>query len=391
MKEYQSKCWQEFRSEVIELDGGRCRHCRRPQDEVVLQVHHRKYIPARLPWQYAYEDCETLCKGCHAAEHGITPPKTGWQYLGYEDLGQVSANCELCGSNFRYQFFIYHKDWGSMQVGTHCCNALTGSDLASSQVDKQNKFDERKRRFIRSKRWLNISGREILRQKGIRIEITETDGRYFIQLDQFPGQKSFDTLKAAKSHVFDIIEDGSAQNFLTRRGDIHDARPQRKSIRLKSYDYTKTGLYFVTICAWQQKCIFGQIDNRKMHLNTVGEIVNQQWCDLTNHYPAIELHSHVIMPNHLHAIIEVADDAGAINLAPTVGDIVRGFKARCTRVVNASISGLKLWQRNYYEHIIRDEPSYLQILEYIENNPAKWAEDGYYIDPDGRHLRRPLM
>lgn len=220
MKGYRSKCWQEFRREVIELDGGRCRECGRAETEVVLQVHHNKYIPGRAPWQYGYKDCETLCKGCHAAEHGKIPPKFGWQYLGYEDLGQVSANCELCGSNFRYQFFVFHKDWGSMQVGTYCCNALTGTEIASRQIDKQNKYDERKRRFIRSKRWIEICGRVILRQKGIRIEIAKHNGQYRIQLGLYPGQNCFDTLDSAKSHVFDIIEDGSAQRFINRCDSI---------------------------------------------------------------------------------------------------------------------------------------------------------------------------
>ena len=398
MEGYQTSQWQAFRQEVIELDGGICKACGRSEPEVVLQVHHRKYIPGKTPWQYDYKDCETLCKGCHAAEHGKIPPKTGWRYLGYEDLGEVAGNCELCGSNFRYQFYVYHKNWGSMQVGTFCCNALTSTEIASRQIDEQQKYDERKKRFVLSKRWLNISGREILRQKGIRIEIAETKGRYFIQLDQFPGQKGFDTLNAAKSHVFDIIEDGSAKEYLNRRGEMtareggnasglpgaifaHRARPDRKSIRLQHYDYSQAGLYFITICTWQRRCIFGEIDNRKMRLNKVGGLISKQWLELINHYPEMQLHSHVIMPNHLHGIIELSDDAGAINLAPTVGEIVHGFKARCSRVVNASTSGLKLWQRNYYEHIIRDERTYLQILEYIENNPAKWEDDGYYIKP----------
>ncbi len=223
MKGYRSKNWQEFRREVIELDGGVCKHCQRAEPDVVLQVHHKIYIPGCLPWQYNYHDCETLCKGCHATEHGKIPPKTGWQYLGYEDLGEVSSNCELCGSNFRYQFYVYHKDWGSMLVGSLCCNALTGSEIASEQIDKQNRFDERKHRFINSKRWIEIAGRSIIRQQGIRVEIIETDGYYSIQLDKFPGRDIFETLENAKSHVFNIIENGSVQKFLDRRVDIHNA------------------------------------------------------------------------------------------------------------------------------------------------------------------------
>ena len=217
MKGYQTGQWQAFRREVIELDGGRCRQCGRQEPDVVLQVHHKIYIAERAPWQYDYHDCETLCKGCHAAEHGIIPPKSGWKYLGYEDLGNVSASCELCGSNFRYQFFVYHPSWGSMQVGSLCCNALTDNHIASALVEKHNKLEERKQRFVRSKRWISISGREIIRQKGIRIEISPAEGKYTIQLDHYPGEKRFDSIKEAKSHVFDILEDGSAKDYISRR------------------------------------------------------------------------------------------------------------------------------------------------------------------------------
>ena len=381
MKGYQSKNWQEFRREVIELDGGRCRLCGRQEPEVVLQVHHKQYLPDRLPWQYAYNDCETLCKGCHAAEHSKIPPKFGWRYLGYEDLGEVSSNCELCGSNFRYQFFVYHQDWGSMQVGAYCCNALTGTEMASMQMDKQTRLDERRLRFVNSKRWIEISARSIIRQQGIRVEIAKLEDYYHIQLNQFQGRESFDTLPAAKSHVFDIIEDGRASKFLKRRGDIHDARSNRQTIRLKDYDYSKSGLYFITICSFQQKCIFGHGIESEVRLNSLGKLVSAQWKSLVKHYSGIQLHDYVVMPNHFHGVIEILDDAGAMNLAPTVGDLVRGFKARSTREVRFKklVSG-KLWQRNYYEHIIRDENSFVQILEYIENNPAKWCEDAYFVD-----------
>jgi len=218
MKGYQTSQWQAFRKEVIELDGNRCHACQRTEPDVVLQVHHKKYIPDLAPWQYSYADCETLCKGCHAAEHGKIPPKTGWRYLGYEDLGEVSANCELCGSNFRYQFFVFHPNWGSMQVGAYCCNALTATELASNQMAAQQRFDDRKQRFIDSKRWIQISGRHIIRQQGIRIEIDSKQGKYRIQLDQYPGKLELDSLEAAKSHAFNIIEDGSAEKFLTGRG-----------------------------------------------------------------------------------------------------------------------------------------------------------------------------
>ena len=214
MKGYQTSQWQAFRREVIELDGNRCRFCQRPEPEVVLQVHHKKYIPGRAPWQYSFADCETLCKGCHAAEHGKIPPKIGWHYLGYEDLGDVAANCELCGSNFRYQFFVFHPSWGSMQVGAYCCNALTSSELASAQMQAQQRLDERKQRFLTSKRWIQTCGRHIIRQSGIRIEIAVISGKFRIRMNQYLGELEFETLEQAKAKAFEAIETGQAQNYL---------------------------------------------------------------------------------------------------------------------------------------------------------------------------------
>ncbi len=221
MNGYQSSLWQQFRQEVIELYGGYCKDCARSEPEVVLQVHHRKYIHGLPPWQYEYRDCETLCKGCHAAEHGKIPPKSGWKYLGYENLGSVAGNCELCGSNFRYQFYVYHPSWGMMQVGADCCNALTATDLATNKLDADKKLSQRKRRFIRSKRWMKVSGREIIRQKNIRIEISQRSEKFYIQLDLYPGEKYFDSQDAAKAHVFEILEDGRAQKFLARKNPIN--------------------------------------------------------------------------------------------------------------------------------------------------------------------------
>jgi len=99
MKQYRSSDWDIFRKEVIELDGGACVECKRTvKDEVVLQVHHKEYIKGKLPWEYPYNSCETLCKGCHAAKHGIIPPKSGWEYAGSHDLEELIGKCELCGS-----------------------------------------------------------------------------------------------------------------------------------------------------------------------------------------------------------------------------------------------------------------------------------------------------
>lgn len=106
------KQWTEFRRSVIELDGGKCTMCGRLEDEVTLQVHHKRYITGRKPWEYGTKDCVTLCKGCHATEHGIIMPQHGWEYGGEEDLGDLSGICEKCGTSIRYVFIVYHEKWG---------------------------------------------------------------------------------------------------------------------------------------------------------------------------------------------------------------------------------------------------------------------------------------
>ncbi|ALC16750.1 hypothetical protein DSOUD_1981 [Desulfuromonas soudanensis] len=192
----------------------------------------------------------------------------------------------------------------------------------------------------------------------------------------------------------------------------------RRSIRLRDYDYSRAGAYFVTICAWQRECLFADIVDGTVRLNDMGRIVLECWDGLPGHYPPVELDVFVAMPNHIHSIIVINDpgfgqgvgarfiapgpvtpdnqakpdnqgamnqgamnqgamNQGAMNRAPTVGEIVRAFKARCTHAINISRNtpGVPVWQRNYYERVIRDERELAAIRQYIADNPAKWAED----------------
>ncbi len=175
--------------------------------------------------------------------------------------------------------------------------------------------------------------------------------------------------------------------------DIH----HRRSIRLRGYDYSQDGLYFVTICCHERRPLFGEVVNGNMVLNAAGQVVADSWGWLSKQYEHVELNEFVTMPNHAHAIIEIvgvqfiapqssashqgASHQGAINRAPTVGMLVRAFKARCARAINElwQTSGTPVWQRNYYEHIIRNEAAYLKIAEYIQTNPQRWEEDTYHV------------
>ena len=162
-------------------------------------------------------------------------------------------------------------------------------------------------------------------------------------------------------------------------------RHHRRSIRLKGYDYSQAGAYFVTICTQNRELLLGEIVNGTMRVNPFGEIANACWDDLPRHYPYVKLDTFVVMPNHVHAIIGLADDAIAgadFNPAPAgtrhgLAEIVRAFKTFSARRINIlrNTLGTPVWQRNYYEHVVRDETDLNNIRQYVINNPVKWEED----------------
>ena len=170
----------------------------------------------------------------------------------------------------------------------------------------------------------------------------------------------------------------------------------RRSIRLKGHDYGKAGAYFVTICTYDRGFLFGQFVNGKLILNETGRMVEQCWNDIPAHFPYVELDEFVVMPNHVHGILLITEPVGAKNLSPptppptpplpsqqrqrpgtskTIGSIIRGFKIGVTKWTREHTLIHDVWQRNYYEHIIRDEADLSRIREYIVSNPARWDED----------------
>ncbi len=160
----------------------------------------------------------------------------------------------------------------------------------------------------------------------------------------------------------------------------------RRSIRMRSYDYSNPGAYFVTICTWQKECMFGHIVDGEMRLNEFGAVLNECWNRLVNHYFHIELDECIIMPNHMHFIINIVDTVGAgFKPAPTMTsrkrhglpEIVRALKTFSSKQINVirTTQGRPVWQRNYYERVIRNEKELFQIREYIQNNPRQWDLD----------------
>ncbi|MBR5972151.1 MAG: transposase [Paludibacteraceae bacterium] len=150
----------------------------------------------------------------------------------------------------------------------------------------------------------------------------------------------------------------------------------RRSIRLKNYDYSSKGLYFITICCKNMKHLFGEIQNDEMVLNDLGKIVESCWLKSEEVRPNIRLHNYVIMPNHFHAIVEITDSDestkknvtnGMTSTSRTIGALVRGFKGAVSRKI-----GMSIWHRNYYETIIRSAQQYVMIANYIDHNPSAW-------------------
>ena len=185
-------------------------------------------------------------------------------------------------------------------------------------------------------------------------------------------------------------------------------RYHRRSIRLKGYDYTRAGAYFVTLCTQDRACVFGSVANGEMRPNEYGREVAGCWLWLAERYPYVTLDEWVVMPNHVHGIIVITDGndraggsdggRGGSRTAPTgprnaptgsvgqpavpmkrkpLGRLIGAFKTVSTKHVNEirSTPGAKLWQRNYYDHVIRDDLSLRRIREYIANNPSRWALD----------------
>ncbi len=192
-------------------------------------------------------------------------------------------------------------------------------------------------------------------------------------------------------------------------------RHHRSSVRLKGYDYAQAGAYFVTICAQDRACVFGSMVGNGMQVNDAGHMVVAVWDSLPTRFPGIDLDAFVVMPNHIHGIIVITDGAqsravatdngnpvgaplvgahayttnapatgATARVAPTttLGAVVGAYKSLTTVEFVRGVKSLgwspfpgKLWQRNYYEHIIRDEEALDRIRQYIADNPARWMED----------------
>jgi putative transposase len=141
----------------------------------------------------------------------------------------------------------------------------------------------------------------------------------------------------------------------------------RRRLRLRYYDYASSGAYFVTVCTRDRRCTLGEAVQHRVLLSSVGEAVAACWIEIPIHHPSVQLDAFQVMPNHLHGILMLGVGAGYIRPLQTV---VGTFKAAVTRRV-----GRPIWQRSYYERVIRGEDELDALREYIEQNPLRWALD----------------
>lgn len=163
---------------------------------------------------------------------------------------------------------------------------------------------------------------------------------------------------------------------------FEEAYPQRRITRLQAYNYAWQGAYFVTICTHDKQSLFGNILGTGIRLNTYGEIVDSVWHEIPLHYPEVKNDLFIIMPNHVHGIIIIQDwRRSGPRPDPTtnhpLSEIVRAFKSYSSRKINehSHSEGTPVWQRSYYEHVIRSEEEHTRIGEYILNNASKWETD----------------
>jgi REP element-mobilizing transposase RayT len=203
----------------------------------------------------------------------------------------------------------------------------------------------------------------------------------------------------------------------------HSGYHNRRSIRLQGYDYSQPGYYFVTVCVHDRKqLLFGDVVENHMVLNECGKHVEHCWNEIAVHFPYANIDEYVIMPNHVHGIIQlremdnenvmvqsggVNNPVGVQNFEPlrhfellrndskqnefqhivprSIGSIIRGFKIGVTKLFRAQKPGFIVWQRNYYEHIIREETSLYFIRKYIRENPIRWD------DASENHIDKEFM
>jgi len=215
------------------------------------------------------------------------------------------------------------------------------------------------------------------------INRTVGDGRDRFQTCLY-GDDEYDNINKHHSHKMKFIPIKMTTPHLFKN------KYRIKTARLQNYDYSSNGAYFVTICTKNREYSFGEIKNGKLQESITSKICMECWLDLPNHYPNCILDAFVIMPNHIHGVIIIANvetgfkpvstkpvSTNANTKQHSLSEIIRGFKTFTARKINEhqDTQGQPFWQSRFYDRIIRDEDELNHVREYIQNNPLKWEED----------------
>jgi hypothetical protein len=220
---YRDKKWYDKRKNIIERDNHTCTRCGRRLSDDQLQVHHLHYFEERKPWEYEDFELITLCKHCHAEEHGQVKPSYGWKYEGMEDLEDLVGECDNCHQAIRYAHLISHPDWGFMTVGSQCAENLTSAFGLSEREEDAKRLAQRYRRYLNSPKWKNRKNGYFMDFDDYHIKIW-SHGSYCNLEIVFPlwnrktlerrfekqsGKRRYATLNDAKTQAFKVITDGS--------------------------------------------------------------------------------------------------------------------------------------------------------------------------------------
>lgn len=240
MQGYSSASWRALRQQIFKRDGWRCIICGKLCDEKDLQVHHLYYLKDNMPWDYPEEALISMCKGCHGKEHGHIKPTSGWEYVGFNDLGDMSGECEYCHTELRYEHILYHKKWGYLTTGEQCANNLTTTDIASENEKERRRIADNQSRFIQSHKWKVYATKNggyghFLHQDSFKIKIWEhtrdceieveynqrniyyqNDGHgHWVKLPR--GKRRFNSVTDAKAHVFRMLENGTLEKYIRKK------------------------------------------------------------------------------------------------------------------------------------------------------------------------------
>jgi hypothetical protein len=212
---YRKKEWKELRLAAIEHVGELCEACgKTSKSGATLQLHHKKYISGRLPWEYSFSELSVLCKGCHAEIHGKIFATSNWAVQGDpNDLGELSGNCDFCGTELRFEHFISHELWGDMTVGTNCADFLCETKDATAQ----RKLLERKSRFFNPKKWIiSLPGISETKRRGLEIKLKTEPAGIVIEINGHRGKKLHHSENEAKEALFAKLENDEIPAYFRR-------------------------------------------------------------------------------------------------------------------------------------------------------------------------------